>query len=70
MPHKRDQTDANRRYYWDHRAEEIERVQRRQAKTLAFLATLKSRPCSDCASNSSRIKWTSIIAIHRRSPSG
>src|SRR5438132_1923453 len=44
----RDQTDANRRYYWDHRSEEIARVRRRQTTTAGFLASLKSGPCSDC----------------------
>jgi hypothetical protein len=48
MPRRRDQTDANRRYYWDHRRQEIDRVLRRQADQRSFLATVKDRPCTDC----------------------
>jgi hypothetical protein len=48
MPPKRDQTDANRRYYWANRSAEIQRVRSRQAAARAFLAEIKARPCTDC----------------------
>ena len=38
----------NAAYYKAHRQEEIERVGRRQAATLAFLRDLRRRPCADC----------------------
>lgn len=48
MPSTRPQRPYNVRYYWSHRAEEIERVMRRQRATLALLRDLRRVPCADC----------------------
>ena len=48
MPSTRDQRPYNIAYYATHRAEEIERVTRRQQATLAWLRELRQVPCMDC----------------------
>lgn len=48
MPSTRDQRAYNVAYYATHRAEEIERVTRRQQAALAWLRELRQVPCMDC----------------------
>jgi hypothetical protein len=48
MPSTRPQRPYNVRYYWTHRAEEIERVMSRQRATVQFLRDLRCVPCADC----------------------
>ena len=48
MPSTRDQRPYNVAYYASHRAEEIDRVTRRQQATLVWLRELRRVPCMDC----------------------
>ena len=48
VPSTRPQRPYNVRYYWSHRAEEIERVMRRQRATVELLRDLRRMPCADC----------------------
>jgi hypothetical protein len=48
MPSTRPQRPYNVRYYWTHRAEEIERVMSRQRATVEWLRDLRRVPCADC----------------------
>lgn len=50
MSGRRSQRSTNVAYYAHNRAREIERVQARQASTIAFLRALRTAPCSDCGS--------------------
>jgi hypothetical protein len=48
VPSTQPQRPYNVRYYWAHRAEEIERVRRRQRATVEWLRDLRRVPCADC----------------------
>ena len=48
MPSTQPQRPYNVRYYWSHRAEELERVRRRERATVEWLRDLRRVPCADC----------------------